>query len=381
MEDNRAVQLLWDVMAIPSVNGRDDEGSVAEYLCDYFKKEGMDAKVERIDSFHANVTAVLEGEASDGVVIWNGHLDTVPYGAMEDWHTDPSVPVRKGTRLFGRGASDMKSGLCAMVSALCRYKRSGKRPAYTICFIGTCDEEKYGLGAKDVLEKGGMGDCRQILIGEPTGLKLGMAQKGCVWLELNLHGKTSHGAYPEQGCSAVEYGWQMTRQMKSYVESFSHDLLGNSTANVTQMEGGTAPNMIPESCRILMDIRMVPGLTDQMVMERAQRSLAEARETSGGILEGHIQIRNNRKAIEIREDAPLVRCMKRCMINEGIEPERTGINFFTDASILTRDIPDAQVLLFGPGDPSMAHQPDEFVDLEKYEKAVRILTAMIEQKL
>ena len=110
MEDNRAVQLLWDVMAIPSVNGRDDEGSVAEYFCDYFKKEGMDAKVERIDSFHANVTAVLEGEASDGVVIWNGHLDTVPYGDVSAWATDPAVPViKEDGRLYGRGASDMKS--------------------------------------------------------------------------------------------------------------------------------------------------------------------------------------------------------------------------------------------------------------------------------
>ena len=173
----------------------------------------------------------------------------------------------------------------------------------------------------------------------------------------------------------------MTRQIKAYVESFSHDLLGNSTASVTQIGGGTAPNMLPETCRILMDIRMVPGLTDQMVKEAAQRYSEEAQKDSGGILETHIQILNNRRAIEIGESAPLVRCMKRCMINEGVEPERTGINFFTDASILARDIPDAQVLLFGPGDPSMAHQPDEFVDLEKYEKAVQILTAMIGRKL
>ena len=131
MEENKAIELLKNVMRIPSVNGQDDEGKAAEYLCDYFRKEGIDASVDRIDSCHANVTAILEGEASGGMVIWNGHLDTVPYGSMEDWHTDPSVPVQKGTRLFGRGASDMKSGLCAMVSALCRYKRSGRRPAYT----------------------------------------------------------------------------------------------------------------------------------------------------------------------------------------------------------------------------------------------------------
>ena len=180
MERQKAIQLLREVMAIPSVNGRDDEGKVAEYLCAYFQDAGIPARVERIDETHANVTAFLEGAPGGGQMIWNGHLDTVPYGSQEDWNTDPAVPVVKGNALYGRGASDMKSGLCAMVYALSAYQKSGKRPACSILFLGTCDEEKGGLGADWVCRNKQMEECSQLLIGEPTGLKLGIAQKGCI---------------------------------------------------------------------------------------------------------------------------------------------------------------------------------------------------------
>lgn len=375
---DEALRLLMDVMAIPTVNGRDDEGKAAEYLCSYFQAAGLEASVDRIDRTHANVTAVLEGMSPE-TVIWNGHLDTVPYGAAVDWHTDPAVPTVRGDRLYGRGASDMKSGLCAMTSALCQYAKKGRRPPRTIRFIGTCDEERYGLGAKRAVQTGLMKSCRQILIGEPTGLKLGTAQKGCIWLELLVHGKTCHGAYPERGCSAVEHAWQIARGIKSYVEGFSHELLGVSTANVTQIEGGTAPNMIPETCRVLMDIRTVPGLTAEMVAEQANLSAQEQRRRSGGVLQTEINIKNNRMSIEIEESASLVQEMKQCIVDQKLETSCIGINFFTDASIMARNIPDAQVLLFGPGEPDMAHKPDEYVELEKYRSSIRILKAMIEQ--
>lgn len=379
MEEQRAIQLLQEVMAIPSVNGRDEEGKVAEYLCAYFQNAGISAAVERIDETHANVTAVLEGDPEGGRMIWNGHLDTVPYGAREDWDTDPALPVTEGKILYGRGASDMKSGLCAMVYALCEYKRSGKRPACSVLFLGTCDEEKGGLGAERVCQKGENRGYSQYLIGEPTGLRLGMAQKGCIWLELSLHGKTSHGAYPEQGVSGVEHGIFIAHQLKAWVETFSHPLLGNSTANITQISGGTACNMIPERCDILMDIRITPGVSVEDVTKKAEELIAEEQRKTEGLLQVEYQLKNNRRAIEAAEDAPMVRKLKACMEKEGILPKATGISFFTDASIMVRDQPEAQVLLFGPGEPSMAHKPNEWVDLDHYRKAIRVLERFLEE--
>ena len=117
-----AVELLKELLTIRSVNGRDDEGAVAEYLCKYFKQSGISAHVQRIDATHANVLAELEGESDGAPIFWNGHLDTVPYGDTGEWKTDPAVPVERDGFLYARGASDMKSGLAAMVYALCEYK-------------------------------------------------------------------------------------------------------------------------------------------------------------------------------------------------------------------------------------------------------------------
>ncbi|MCC8067595.1 MAG: M20 family metallopeptidase [Clostridiales bacterium] len=379
MSNQEAIQLLTDVMAIPSVNGRDDEGKVAEYLCEYLNAAGIPAKPDRIDKYHANVEAVLEADDALGAEaeIWNGHLDTVPYGQREDWETDPAVPVQKDGYLYGRGASDMKSGLCAMVYALCEARKSGKQIPRTIRFLGTCDEEKSGLGADHICKKGTIGGCTRILIGEPTDLKLGVAQKGCIWLELRAHGKTSHGAYPEQGCSAVRHIWRIAEKIEQYVTQFTHTVLGSSTANITKIGGGTAPNMIPETCTVLMDIRITPGLTEEMLMEKVWQFIQEEEELCEGLLSVEAEVKNSRRAIEIGQEASLVRRLKTCMSGEEVPQENIGISFFTDASILVRVMPDAEVLLFGPGDPTMAHKPNERVSLEKYLRAIQILEKMI----
>ena len=84
-----AVKLLKELLTIRSVNGRDDEGAVAEYLCKYFEQSGISAHIQRIDATHANVLAELEGESDDAPIFWNGHLDTVPYGDLDKWETEP----------------------------------------------------------------------------------------------------------------------------------------------------------------------------------------------------------------------------------------------------------------------------------------------------
>lgn len=379
MKTAEMLHLLQDVIAIPSVNGSDNEAKVAEYLCEYFTNAGITARVQKIDEKHANVIAYLEGADDSQREIWNGHLDTVPYGSLDDWDTDPSKAVLDDTGeiLYGRGASDMKSGLCAMVFALCEHKKSGKRTPHPILFLGTCDEEKTGLGALQIEKEGFIRNCRRILIGEPTGLKLGMAQKGCIWIALDVHGKTCHGAYPDQGCSAVEYGWRIYQRLKEWIEGFEHPLLGNSTANVTKISGGTAPNMIPETCTFIIDVRVVPGITVEAVQDRLTGIIHDEIECSSGVLKADYKIINNRRAIEINQNAVLVKKMEHCMREEAVVSEPLGINYFTDASILVRDDLEAEVLLFGPGEPDMAHKPNEYVYLEKYRKAVQIFERMI----
>lgn len=354
------------------MNGADNEGAVAEFIANYLKEKHIDAFVQQIDETHANIIAKLEGKSSE-TVVWNGHLDTVPYGNTEEWNTDPSIPVEKNGRIYARGASDMKSGLAAMVYLLGEIGESGEKPEQTILFLGTCDEEKSGLGAEKILEEIDLSSGSLLLIGEPTGCKLGVAQKGCIWAQLNISGKTSHGAYPEEGYNAVEYGMKIVRRIKKWVTEYEHRLLGTATAQVTMIQGGIAPNMTPDFAEILLDIRIVPGISAEDVEKKIKKICREEVEETNGEVKFEVRIKNARRAIEIAEEERWLKEFKAYLKQNGAETEEIGINYFTDASILTKKESEIPVLLFGPGEPRLAHKPNEFVELEKYEKYIEIL--------
>lgn len=368
----KSIALLKEILAIPSVNGADNEGAVAEFIANYLKEKHIDAFVQQIDETHANIIAKLEGKSSE-TVVWNGHLDTVPYGNTEEWNTDPSIPVEKNGRIYARGASDMKSGLAAMVYLLGEIGESGEKPEQTILFLGTCDEEKSGLGAEKILEEIDLSSGSLLLIGEPTGCKLGVAQKGCIWAQLNISGKTSHGAYPEEGYNAVEYGMKIVRRIKKWVTEYEHRLLGTATAQITMIQGGIAPNMTPDFAEILLDIRIVPGISAEDVEKKIKKICREEVEETNGEVKFEVRIKNARRAIEITEEERWLKEFKAYFKQNGAETEEIGINYFTDASILTKKESEIPVLLFGPGEPRLAHKPNEFVELEKYEKYIEIL--------
>ena len=135
-ERERALSLLMKVMAIPSVNGVSREADVADYLKSYFSDTGYPAKVQQIDEKRGNFILEVPGEETDHYMVWNGHMDTVPYGDESAWATDPAVPViKEDGRLYGRGASDMKSGLCAMAFALHLLAERGVKPRETVRFL------------------------------------------------------------------------------------------------------------------------------------------------------------------------------------------------------------------------------------------------------
>lgn len=368
----KSIALLKEILAIPSVNGADNEGAVAEFIANYLKEKHIDAFVQQIDETHANIIAKLEGKSSE-TVVWNGHFDTVPYGNTEEWNTDPSIPVEKNGRIYARGASDMKSGLAAMVYLLGEIGESGEKPEQTILFLGTCDEEKSGLGAEKILEEIDLSSGSLLLIGEPTGCKLGVAQKGCIWAQLNISGKTSHGAYPEEGYNAVEYGMKIVCRIKKWVTEYEHRLLGTATAQVTMIQGGIAPNMTPDFAEILLDIRIVPGISAEDVEKKIKKICREEVEETNGEVKFEVRIKNARRAIEIAEEERWLKEFKAYFKQNGAETEEIGINYFTDASILTKKESEIPVLLFGPGEPRLAHKPNEFVELEKYEKYIEIL--------
>lgn len=373
--NEESLNLLKELLEIPSVNGRDDEGCVAEYLAAYFKEHGIKSEVLRIDATHANVVAFVEGRDNSRIDIWNGHIDTVPYGDIDQWETDPGKAVEKNGRIYARGASDMKSGTAAMVYALTHFS---EKPAHSIRFIGTCDEEKNGLGAAEALRTGLCKDYNFLLIGEPTDMKLGVAHKGCLWLKLTVKGKTGHGAYPEQGINAIHYLYRLANGIIQYVYEFQNTLLGTSTAQIDMIKGGVVPNMTADRCEAVLDIRMTPNLTAEMIVAYGKKLLVSL-QNEEPLLSADFEFLNNRRAFEIADHDADVNLLRAILKKNGYTGENIGIKFFTDASVIAATEPDRRVLLFGPGDPAMAHQPNEYVEIKKYFDAITILKEYLQQ--
>lgn len=372
-EQDDALVLLKSILEIPTVNGLSDEAALAKYLQQYFKNYGIESMLQTVDKNRSNLIADISGTSSDVMMVWNGHIDTVPYGNLDGWESDPSKPVVLEDKVYARGASDMKSGLAAMVYSLCQMKAAGKVPRCNIRFIATCDEESGGIGASKVLEENHLGLPSAMIIAEPTDCHIGIAQKGCLWLKLQINGKTSHGAYPHEGINAIQFGIEICRELKFFVQQFTHPLLKESTAEITSLNGGIAPNMIPDSCEIIMDIRMSPDLTLTKVLDKLGEICSKYEEQKGKRLQISYQVLNQRPPVHTTEENQWVALLKEIVRQQGFNAKMMGINYFTDASIFTENNRDFPVILFGPGCPSIAHKPNEYVKISQYYMAIEVL--------
>ncbi len=368
-EESEALSLLYDILSIRTVNGEDDTAPLAQYLSLYLQNAGIRSSVEYIDEKNSNVTAWVQGETDD-IIVLCGHMDTVPFGSLQEWHTPPQVPVLEGGRVYARGASDMKGGLAAMVFALAQLGRRGVKPKSSLLFIGTADEEKGGRGAAAAVKNGLPKETKLLLIAEPTACDMGLAQKGCIWLKFLLEGKTAHAAYPTEGVSALDWALKLAESVKQFACRYEDALLGASTVTITSLHAGIANNMLPDRCEMVLDIRTVPGLAHKLLLTNLHQ-IIEGMEAEQPKLAIHMEIINDRMPVSVpSENAILQEFLKLVYAATGKGPAPVGINFFTDASILVRECPHIPVVLYGPGEQQTTHKPNEYMMLQSYFEAV-----------
>lgn len=372
-EKREAKELLQALLRIPTVNSQDDEGALARYLAAYLRREGIDTQLTELDAKRCNLTAVLPGQTEETLLLC-GHMDTVPAGNLDDWDTAPFEPAEAAGRMIARGASDMKSGLAAIAYALVRLARSGAAPHSRLVLAATADEEKTGLGARAFASAFDVSRAKALLIAEPTDCSIGIAQKGCLWLAVNTRGRTAHAAYQSEGVSAIEGAFAVARAAQSLLNGSADPLLGASSCVMTRMRAGVANNMVPDACEMLLDIRTVPGASHAQLLERLGAACKALEcETSG--LQIELEVQNDRMPIRVAQGDPVLERFGGIAARvSGRKAEHTGISFFTDASELVKACPQVPVLLYGPGEQRLAHQPNESVALERYLEAIEVYT-------
>jgi acetylornithine deacetylase/succinyl-diaminopimelate desuccinylase family protein len=366
-----AEKLLRELIALPSVNPafvpkgdpRAGEQRMADFLTAFAGARTLDVEQREVFPKRSNVLVrLLPTDQAKHRVILAPHTDTVPAEVFE--------PVKKGDRIFGRGACDTKGSIAAMLSALIAVSESGVRPAQTeIVLAALVDEENGQSGSRALAAEGFRGDLA--IIGEPTRLHVITAQKGDVWLTLRTRGKAAHSSTPHRGINAVH---EMARAVDVLETRYAaqlakrkHRVLGAPTVNVGMIRGGNQPNIVPDECEIGVDRRTIPGESAGSVV-REIKALLRANQ-----LRAEVSDQKTAPCLPMETDvnSPFV---KRFMKSAG-QRRPEGVHYFSDAAIFAQS--GTPAVLFGPGDIAQAHTADEWVSVRSLDRATDILTKFL----
>ena len=243
----QTITLLKRLIRIPSVNPAIENGAgeyaIASFIADWFRKaHGFDVYEQRVSKDRFNVIAILRGKGNGRNLMMNGHMDTVGPSGMT---IRPfSAEIERGM-IHGRGSCDMKGALAAMMSAMLRLAKSNERLRGDVLFTSVVDEEYKSFGTANLIRRF---RADAAIVGEPTGLDIGVAHKGYVWLEVETLGKRAHGSMPEKGIDAIEKMANIIlglEQIRRRHQRREHPLLGTAKVHTSKVAGGSDWSSVP----------------------------------------------------------------------------------------------------------------------------------------
>ncbi len=367
------IQFLQQLLQIDSSNPPGNEHLVTEAFINRCKQNGLPFKVTMLDETRSNFEVTLPGKSGKQLVLC-GHMDTVSPGTGEWIYSPFSGEIADG-RIYGRGASDMKSGLAAMFLALEELYLTSTVPAAGVTFLATAGEEVDSCGARAFIKEN---DCRKIdalIIAEPTNEKIVIGHKGALWLEITAYGKTSHGSMPEQGINAVDHMLKIVRLLDEMKIEWMTDRkpLGQSSLAVTMIEGGVQTNVIPDKCSIRADIRTVPPQSHSSFINMLKSKLDLLMDQEE-IYKYSVETILDRPSILTDPAEDIIQIAQ--MIKGESPANHYGVSYYTDGAVLNprSEIP---TLIYGPGDEKLAHQPNEWVSLAAYQRSIQFYKQLI----
>lgn len=379
--DDRAttLQILDDLVAFPTVTS-DSNLELIAYASERLEAAGAELTTTHDDTgSKANVHATI-GPLVDGGVAVSGHTDVVPADG-DGWNSDPFVVTRRDDRLYGRGTADMK-GFIACVLALAP-AFAAARASVPLHVALTFDEEVGFRGAPvllDALTRTGPLP-RAAIVGEPTCLRIIAAHKGCYEYTTTVTGRQGHGSMPARAVNAVEYGARYVSRLLELRSELAGSAPDDSpfdppatTLSVGTMRGGTARNIVADTCTIEWEMRPVTGTDAARVRdarEAYERSLTdEMRRTDPDATVSTTAICEV-NGLEPAPDSPALQ-LGRLLLDD---PDTDVVSFGTEAGLFQQaGIP---AIVCGPGSIDVAHQPDEFVSLDQLDACLDMLHRLV----
>jgi succinyl-diaminopimelate desuccinylase len=361
------------LVRVPSVNapGRGEEPA-ARLVADLMRSWGWQPELEFVAPGRPNVVAVVDGGRPGPTLLFEGHTDVVTEGS--GWTVDPFGGEIRDGRLYGRGSADMKSGLAAMLFAARAVQDAGPF-AGRIKLAVLVDEEGMMLGAKHFVAAGHATDVAGAIVCEPEAEEVCLTAKGALRIRLDFHGAMAHGAMPQHGRNpapavARMLGWLAEYEQRLQREHGTHPHLGLPYVTPTVIRLGDLDqiNVISADAVAALDIRTIPGLNHvDIVGEIEKAALAIANDIAVSVT-----VIDDRPATETSPDSLVAHAVLTAHERvTGVPATVGGVPGATDGTILWRDA-GIPVVVYGPGGKWIAHQADEFVEVDDIVRKARV---------
>jgi len=360
------VELTRTLVAFDTINPPGNERPCAEYLGRLLEDGGFSVSYHEFDDTRTSLVARIGGSPDGKPLCFTGHIDTVPLGAAP-WTVEPFAGEISDGKLYGRGSSDMKSGVAAFVVAALRLGRELTAGPGVILVI-TAGEETGCEGAFHLASLGDvLGEAGAVVVAEPSSNQPWIGHKGALWLTARTTGVTAHGSMPELGVNAVYKAAGAIAKLEDFDFNIARDaILGKPTLNVGTVHGGMNINSVPDMAEIGIDIRTTPGQNHATIRSDLSGYLGDGVELEAIVDVGGVLTDPANEWMQEVFD-----------IMSGIlgsRPETHTAAYFTDASALTPAYGGVPTVILGPGEAAMAHQTDEYCFVDRIGEAVEAYT-------
>lgn len=349
---DEAVGLLSKLVATPSFSR--EESATADIWENWLREK----KAGRVERLHNNVFVVAEGFSHERpTLMLNSHHDTVRPAAS--YTRDPFEAVVEDGRLYGLGSNDAGASGVALAFTFLQLARSGALPFNLILAITAAEEVMGENGMRAFLphlaERGLTPD--MVLVGEPTGMQPAIAERGLLVLDATVAGKSGHAARNE-GINAIYRAIDDITALRNFAPAAVSDVLGPIKVSVTMIDAGTQHNVVPDSCRYVVDVRTTDAYSNEETVELLREAVSWS----------ELKPRSTRvHASVIAPDHPLVRSAVALGRTPFVSPT-------TSDMALMHGIPSLKI---GPGESSRSHTADEFVLLEEINEALHLYPALL----